>query len=227
MNVPFDRHPRLVIFDCDGVLVDSEAISVEVLLDVLAEAGCPMTAEEGYRRFLGRSIASIVRTLSEEEGLTLTDAHLQSIRARLRQRFTEDLRPIPGVAETVPRLGLPVCVASSSQPDRIRHSLELTGLWPLFAPHVFSATEVARGKPAPDLFLHAARTMEVAPAECVVVEDSPAGIRAAQAAGMAVVGFTGGSHTVPAGLKESIAALAPSAIIGDMTDLTRTIEALA
>ncbi|NDV01596.1 HAD family hydrolase [Pseudoroseicyclus tamaricis] len=211
--------PALVVFDCDGVLVDSEPISLAVTLDMLAEAGLPMTPREGYDQLLGRSLTTIATWAEEEHGVTLTQDHLSAMRSRLIARFREELRPVPGVAEAVGALPWPVCVASSSQPDRIRLSLELAGLLPLFEPHIFSASMVSRGKPAPDLFLHAAAQMG-APAEaCVVIEDSPAGIAAARAAGMRVIGFTGGAHAGPANLAEAVANSAPDAIISAMADL--------
>lgn len=217
---------RLAIFDCDGVLVDSEPISLSVLLDLLAEIGCPLPREDGYRYLLGRSMASIAEWLRITHGLILTDTHLKTLREQLFDRFRKELKPTPGVADAVAAIGIPVCVASSSQPDRIRLSLDVTGLLPLFAPHLFSASMVAHGKPAPDLFVHTARSMGVAPAHCIVIEDSPAGIAAARAAGMKVIAFVGGSHAEPAGLREAVANLAPDAIIEQMAEFPATLAAL-
>jgi HAD superfamily hydrolase (TIGR01509 family) len=220
---------RLVIFDCDGVLVDSESISLCVLLEVLAEAGCRLTEAEGYDRLLGRSIGAVAEILAETHDLTLTGAHLAEMRSRLYRRFREELQPIPGVAGAIRAIleaGTSVCVASSSQPERIRLSLEVTGLAPLFGEAIFSASEVARGKPAPDLFLHAAAGMHAPPEACVVVEDSPAGIEAAHAAGMGVIAFTGGSHAGPARLVETAARLRPDAAVASMSDLVPTLAKL-
>lgn len=217
----------LVIFDCDGVLVDSEPISLAIMLEVLAEAGCPMTEAEGYANLLGRSISTIATWLREDRGCDLTEAHLAAMRDRLFARFRRELRPIPGLRDAVRTLDCPVCVASSSQPDRIALSLDVTGLLPLFQPHIFSATMVARGKPAPDLFLHAAREMGADPASCTVIEDSPAGIKAAKAAGMRAIAFVGGSHAGPANLREEVAKLAPDAIMGHMEELPACLRALA
>ncbi|MWB78574.1 HAD-IA family hydrolase [Pseudooceanicola sp. 216_PA32_1] len=211
--------PGLVIFDCDGVLVDSEPISVEVLREVLADAGCEISVETAYERMLGLSIGSVSEMVRRDYGLDLTGAHLADIRTRLYARFRRDLHPVPGVAQAIRALSRPVCVASSSQPERIALSLEVTGLAPLFGPHVFSATMVSRGKPAPDLFLHAAREMGVAPRDCVVVEDSLAGIEAAQAAGMRVVAFTGGAHAGPARLANRAKTLGPTAQVDNMAAL--------
>lgn len=211
--------PGLVIFDCDGVLVDSEPISVAVLLDVLAEAGCHIDPATSYARMLGHSLPSVMQLLRDDYGLVLTDRHLTELRKRLYARFRSDLRPNAHVAETLLALNCPRCVASSSQPERIRLSLSVTGLLDLLEPHIFSATMVENGKPAPDLFLYAARHMGVAPADCVVIEDSTAGIQAAKAAGMRVIAFTGGSHAIPAQLDLRARALDPCAVIDRMQDL--------
>ncbi|MFZ7091116.1 HAD family hydrolase [Primorskyibacter sp. 2E233] len=216
----------LVIFDCDGVLVDSEPISLAVMLDILAEADCPMTVQDGYDHLLGRSLTTIADWLHRTHGMDLTEARLADMRQRLYARFHQDLQPISGVADSVAALPWLTCVASSSQPERIRLSLELTGQLSLFDPNIFSATMVKRGKPAPDLFLHAAEKIGVAPENCVVVEDSPAGIRAAKAAGMKVVAFVGGGHAKPANLREKVAKLAPMAIISNMRDLPPLIHQL-
>ena len=178
---------ELVIFDCDGVLVDSEPISIEVLLALIAEVGGDIGEATAYERFLGRSMATISGMLRDEFGLVVTDRHLEAMRATIHERFRSDLKPIPGIAEALGRLSGKRCVASSSQLERIRLSLEVTGLRDLFEPHIFSASMVKRGKPAPDLFLHVAREMGVAPENCTVIEDSPAGITAAKAGGHAGV----------------------------------------
>ena len=217
--------PRLVIFDCDGVLVDSEPISLSVTREWLAGAGCDLDEAAGYAHLLGRSLPSVIGWVRQEYGLALSDAHLADLRARLHARFRSDLRAIPRVAETVAALDCAVCVASSSQPERIRLSLSLTGLLPLFDPHIFSASMVAHGKPAPDLFLHAAARMGVPPAACVVVEDSPAGLDAARQAGMPAVAFTGGSHAGPAHLDRTVAQFSPIAIIDDMARLPQALAA--
>lgn len=209
----------LVIFDCDGVLVDSEPISISVLLGVLAENGVVVAEGEAYDRFLGRSMATIADILHADFGLAVTDAHLEQIRADLFHRFESELKPIPGVCETLRALDMPRCVASSSQPDRIRLSLRVTGLLELLEPHIYSAAMVTRGKPFPDLFLYAARDMGVAPADCVVVEDSPAGIAAAKSAGMRALAFTGGLHAVRDGFRDRLAALEPDLIFDDMRRL--------
>jgi len=188
----------LVIFDCDGVLVDSEMLACGVEARALTAAGYPITATEVAHRYAGVSDADMRRAIEEESGRTLPDDH--AARCAAEDVFGRELRAVQGIAAVVDAVtasGRPVCVASSSSPERLRLALDLTGLWERFAPHVFSAKMVARGKPAPDLFLLAAREMAVEPAACLVVEDSAPGIRAARAAGMTAIGFTGGSHCGP------------------------------
>lgn len=219
--------PRLIIFDCDGVLVDSEPISVGVLRDTIRDAGGAMEEAEVYARFLGRSMASVIEVMRDEFGLALTGAHLSQMRARLYQRFETELRPIAGAGEAAQAAGLPFCVASSSQPERIRLSLRLTGLLAMFEPRIYSATMVERGKPAPDLFLHAAREMGARPEDCVVIEDSPAGLIAARAAGMHAFAFVGGGHAGPGGLRARAEAIGPDAVFDDMRDLPGLIRGLA
>lgn len=218
---------RVVIFDCDGVLVDSEPISLAVDIEVFAAAGCDLTPAEGYANLLGRSLESAALWLKEAKGFELTDPVMWQIRTRLFERLRAELRPIAHVAEIIPKLHRRVCVASSSTPDRIHLSLSLTGLHGFFAPNIFSASMVEHGKPAPDLFLFAARKMGVTPENCTVIEDSPAGIIAAKAAGMQVIGFVGGGHAEPAGLSRAVANCAPDAIISDMADLPALLQALA
>jgi FGGY-family pentulose kinase/HAD superfamily hydrolase (TIGR01509 family) len=213
---------RLVIFDLDGVLVDSEPIAMRVLLSAIDRAGATIGADDAYRQFLGRSLESISNSLGETHGLTLGEPVLEAMRHDLFARYREELRAAPWMGETLGAIRLPLCVASSSGLERIRFSLDVTGLLDHFDGHTFSASMVERGKPAPDLFLHAARVMGVPPDACLVVEDSPAGVRAAKAAGMRVFAYVGGSHVEPSGLANEIAALGPDATIDDM----RTLPAL-
>ncbi|MGF9563191.1 HAD family hydrolase [Neorhizobium sp. JUb45] len=214
----------LVIFDCDGVLVDSEPVSVRVLVAALNRHGIDMAEEEAYGRFLGRSLATMTQVMDEEYGFHTGPDFLESLRVDLYERFHTELQAIKGIANTIDRLGCAHCVASSSQPERIRLSLSLTGLLDKFEPNIFSASMVENGKPAPDLFLFAAEKMGYDPANCIVVEDSPAGIEAAQRAGMTALAFTGGSHTHVAGYRERIEALQPDAIFDAMPDLLHLVQ---
>ena len=184
---------ELVIFDCDGVLVDSEMISFSVLRDAIADRGLSLTIEEVQQRFQGRSLTAVVLDLAAN-GIEFGPIHQNRMNEELLARFERDLRPIPGMSALVQRLTVPCCVASSSRTERLRRSLAMTGLSPLFGGHVFSADSVERGKPAPDLFLYAGKHMNVSPTRCLVIEDSAPGIAAAQAAGMDAIGFAGGQH---------------------------------
>ncbi|TQV82152.1 HAD family hydrolase [Denitrobaculum tricleocarpae] len=214
------ERPRLVIFDCDGVLVDSEPLSFQVLSQNIALKGASIPMEDCYRLFLGKSLTTTTEILSREFNVEFSDADLDSMRIQLFSLYRRELRPIPGIAALMQNLDLPVCVASSSQLERIRLSLEVTGLRANFEPNIFSATMVANGKPAPDLFLHAAQEMGVNPRHCLVIEDSPAGIEAAQRAGMTVVGFTGGGHAQTDSHRLSLEALSPKAVIAKISELS-------
>ncbi|WEX85945.1 HAD family hydrolase [Sinorhizobium garamanticum] len=215
---------RLVIFDCDGVLVDSEPISLAVLVEALDAAGVSMTTAEASERFLGRSLKSMSAILHDEHGLATDDAFLEGMRTRLYARFREELKPVHGIRRAVEQLDGACCVASSSQPERIRLSLTVTGLIDLFEPHIFSASMVALGKPAPDLFLYASEQMGYASADCVVVEDSPAGIEAAKAAGMRVFAFAGASHARNDRHRQALAQLHPDVLFDDMGELIQFVR---
>ena len=184
----------LIIFDCDGVLIDSEIISARQLIRELANYGVTMDMGFVSRHFLGRSYPAVLKEVRDRWGVALPERFEADYRARLLAAFARDLRPMPGVRETIAALRVPFCLATSSSPDRLRRSLEIAGLTEVFAGRCFTASEVARGKPAPDLFLHAAARMGAGPGECVVIEDSLNGVRAGLAAAMQVWRFTGGSH---------------------------------
>jgi HAD superfamily hydrolase (TIGR01509 family) len=214
----------LIIFDCDGVLVDSEPLAMRVLLETIAAAGVRIDPDTGFRQFLGRSLSSITDNLNAAYGLHLNDAALERMRANLYDVYRRELRPMAGLIDALAEISIPACVASSSHMERIRISLTLTGLIDRFDPAIFSAAMVAHGKPAPDLFLHAADAMLTPPEDCLVIEDSPAGIVAAQRAGMRVFAFLGGGHIAPSGLRREIEALGPTRIFDDMHDLPRLVE---
>ncbi|MBX2806538.1 MAG: HAD family hydrolase [Hyphomicrobiales bacterium] len=210
---------ELIIFDCDGVLVDSEPLSMQVLLETIADAGTIIDPAQGYERFLGKSLASVTETLRREYRIDVTDDALETMRKRLYALFEEELQPIPGIANALDNIELQCCVASSSQPERIELSLSLTGLLPFFDNRIFSASMVKNGKPAPDLFLLAAQQMQVDPGRCIVIEDSPAGVEAAMRAGMRVFGFLGGSHAQSAEHRQTLEDLKPSLTFDDMAAL--------
>lgn len=184
----------LVIFDCDGVLIDSETITCRVQAERLAAHGFAVTAEDVIRRFTGMRDREMYAILEREHGRTLPGDYDAATKEVIAEAYRRELRALPGVDAALDAIRLPVCVASSSNPQKLRFGLELTGLYPRFAPHLFSAAQVGRGKPAPDLFLFAAAEMGQAPGDCLVIEDSVAGVQAARAAGMTAYGFCGGGH---------------------------------
>jgi FGGY-family pentulose kinase/HAD superfamily hydrolase (TIGR01509 family) len=213
----------LVIFDCDGVLVDSEMIAITALIGMFDRAGLSISFEEARSRFLGRSVASILKTVARDHGVELGPDALELMRSELYTAFCDELLPISGIAQTLELLNIPFCVASSSQPERIRLSLEVTGLLPKFDGRIYSATMAAEGKPAPDLFLLAAKAMGAKPTRCLVIEDSPAGIAAAKRAGMTVFGFTGGGHAQETSHQAAIESAAPALVFSDMSKLPELI----
>jgi HAD superfamily hydrolase (TIGR01509 family) len=183
-----------LIFDCDGVLVDSEIIACRIASSMLDEAGFAYAPADVQARFVGMSVRSMTETIAREHGRPIPVGFIERLLQATLAAFEGELRAIPGVGEAVGALDQPRCVASGSSLPRIRRSLALTGLATLFGDNLFSATMVERGKPAPDLFLFAASRMKADPASCLVVEDSVTGVAGARAAGMAVLGFVGGRH---------------------------------
>ncbi|MBM3604757.1 MAG: HAD family hydrolase [Alphaproteobacteria bacterium] len=184
----------LIIFDCDGVIADSEILSAEVLIDQLAQVGIAVTLQDIRRDFLGRSFPTVVATIRQRFARNLPPEFEATYRARLLDRFETDLAPTPGIIDMLEALDRPVCVATSSSPPRVARTLQVLGLADRFGSHVFTASQVARGKPAPDLFLFAANQMNCPPARALVIEDSGPGLEAACAAGMPVLHYRGGIH---------------------------------
>ncbi len=211
-------HVELVIFDCDGVLVDSEPIAIRIDAEIFAEFGMPMSEAEIVERFVGRSPSVTWGAIEEHLGHPLPADFSARTRARFDEAYQHDLRAIDGIEEALDQITMRTCVASSSDPDRLDHKLRLTGLFDRFAGRIFSAAEVQNGKPAPDLFLHAARRMGVEPKACAVVEDSQYGVQAARAAGMAAYGYTG--SVTPARMLEGPG----TTVFGDMRELPRLLQ---
>jgi HAD superfamily hydrolase (TIGR01509 family) len=181
---------ELVIFDCDGVLVDGDRISLRIQAEWISALGLETTYKDCVRDFLGLGMPATLRILSERLGRPLPSGWREGLEGAVREAFERELRPVPGVAEALERIDLPTCVASSGSQEKMRFTLQLTGLWDHFAGRIHSADEVRRGKPAPDLFLHAAMSTATPPERCVVVEDSPFGVMAAREAGMAALGYS-------------------------------------
>ena len=211
-------HPELVIFDCDGVLVDSEPIAIRIDAEIFAEYGMPMSEEEIIERFVGRSPSVTWGVLEAHLGHPLPSDFRARTQARFDAAYNHDLRPIDGIEQALDQITARTCVASSSDPDRLDHKLKLTGLYDRFAGRIYSAALVQNGKPAPDLFLHAARELGVDPGACAVVEDSQYGVQAARAAGMAAYGYTG--SVTPARMLEGPG----TTVFGDMRELPRLLQ---
>jgi HAD superfamily hydrolase (TIGR01509 family) len=198
-----DTKIDLVIFDCDGVLIDSEGLSAEVLISGLADLGVNVDFDYFCTNFVGRSFPTVARDIQTTFDLNLPEGFEQNYRRNLLAKFVDHLAPTRGVTEVLDALAVPCCVATSSSPARVSNSLNIVNLTGYFEARVFTASEVARGKPAPDLFLHAAAKMGVEPERCLVIEDSLPGVEAAVAAGMPVLRYTGGAHLAARVLKHA------------------------
>lgn len=215
----------MIIFDCDGVLVDSEIISNAIDAELMTQAGHPITAADLIHTYIGRPKPEIWAAIAEERGLPWPEGLIDKADALLLERIETELRPVAGVAEALALIPDRKAVASSSALPKLRRSLERCGLLKIFDPAVFSASQVARGKPAPDVFLFAAKECQVPAEACLVIEDSVAGVTAALAAGMRAVGFTGGLHTYP-GHGEKLVAAGALEVVTHMRDLPARVLAL-
>ena len=213
----------LVIFDCDGVLVDSEPIANRVLAEQLRRVGVSIPESEVMRRFVGKTRGQCLALAAGILGRPLPERFGADWDAALFEALRNEVKPAPGVPEVLRTLAIPYCVASNGMPDRVRATLESAGLLPHFDGRIFTSADVAHPKPAPDLFLHAAAALKAAPAECVVVEDTPAGVQAARAAGMRVFGYIGVSTSDAAALE----ATGATAVFNDMPELPALLRETA
>jgi HAD superfamily hydrolase (TIGR01509 family) len=186
---------ELVIFDCDGVLIDSEPIANVVFSERLATVGIDMTPGEVMRTFVGRSRDTCIAMAGEMRGGKLPAGFGAKWDEAFYEALEREVKPIDGVPELLRSLPIPYCVASNGEPGHMERGLRAAGLMPFVEGRLFSAAEVARPKPAPDVYLHAAKTMGFAPAHCAVVEDTPTGVKSGIAAGMTVFGFVGGPQS--------------------------------
>jgi HAD superfamily hydrolase (TIGR01509 family) len=217
----------LLIFDCDGVLVDSELLEHSVDAELLRPFGCARSAGELLDRFVGIARRDMYEVVFAELKCEMPEGLLEERERRVWRLCETDLKVIPGVADALDALkGIEKCVASSSLPAKLRLKLDGTGLTHHFAPHIFSTAIVSRGKPAPDIYLHAARAVGHLPEACVVVEDSPHGITGAKAAGMRAIGFLGGSHA-NAALADGLRAAGAALVVAHMRDLPEAIQSLS
>lgn len=185
---------ELVIFDCDGVIADSEVISATLLVRQLQRCGIRIDVDYVFRNFVGKSFPVVADIIGERFGVTLPATFVGDYRAALKEAFADSLQTTPGFLDVLGQLTCAACVATSSSAPRVAHTLEAVGLTDRFGADVFTASQVANGKPAPDLFLFAAREMSTLPERCLVIEDSAAGIEAGLAAGMNVWRYVGASH---------------------------------
>jgi HAD superfamily hydrolase (TIGR01509 family) len=215
----------LLIFDCDGVLVDSEVIAHAAMVDLVTELGRPMTLQESFGIFSGKRLRDALAAAEAWLGRPIPPEASARAGQRLLERFRRELKPIDGVRDAIMALPSPRCVASSSTRERLKLSLEVTALAPLFGDKVFSADQVEHGKPAPDLFLFAARSLGASSADCIVIEDSVLGIAAARAARMGAIGFAGGGHA-DIQLGDKLAAAGADIVIRAMADLSAAVQSL-
>jgi HAD superfamily hydrolase (TIGR01509 family) len=214
-------NPDLIIFDCDGVLVDSEVLSCRCLSEVLAGYGIDLGLDQALDLFLGRSVTAVL-----DHYMTLgcldPEQFSAELRAGVRVAFLSALCPIEGVSSVLEGLQIPHCVASSSDVERVSFSLSLTGLAPHFHRRLYTSQMVERGKPAPDLFLYAADRMRADPRRTLVIEDSVSGVTAGKAAGMTVWGFVGGSHYQSRDGEAILSQAGADRVFGRMADFWRT-----
>lgn len=215
-----------MIYDCDGTLIDSEHIAGSVCAAALTSIGVPMTMEAFNSRFNGVPAATTWDILRAEIGRPLPEGFNDAINAEIHRRYETELHPIPGALEAVKAIGGLRAVASSTRLPQLKKNLERTGLAHLFDPHVYSTSEVARGKPAPDVFLYAASQIGVDPARAIVIEDSVAGVTAGLRAGMRVIGFTGASNGID-DLAARLAAAGAIRVVQHMRELPDAVTALA
>jgi len=218
----------LIVFDCDGVLVDSESIASSVESEFFAEFGYEITPQEVTRRFAGLTGRAVGEIVEAETGRTLPDDFFQRSQEEIDRRLARDLRPVPGADEVLDRLdGQPLCVCSNSSMRRLRISLEKVRLWDRVAPHVYSAVEVGdrQPKPAPNVYRYAMAEFGADPRDTVVLEDTVFGVAAAKAAGARVIGFTGAAHSWP-GHADALTDAGAETVINRLADLPATAEAL-
>ncbi|KPF46807.1 HAD family hydrolase [Rhizobium sp. AAP43] len=218
----------LILFDCDGVLVDSEIIAAKVESKLLNDAGYPISVEEMGERFAGMTWKNILLSIEKEVDIPLSASLIDKSEQLLDQRLAREVKAIEGVAFALARLKTPRCICSNSSSQRLDMMLTKVGFKEAFAPHIYSAKDLGadRVKPKPDIFLHGASQFGVSPSKCIVIEDSVHGVHAARAAGMRVVGFTGASHTYPSHADKLTDAGAET-VIARMTDLPGVVAAMA
>ena len=219
------RH-RAIIFDFDGVLADSEVLSNSVIADIVTELGVPTGLDDAYRTYMGKRLSEVIETIERVIDRKLPVDFADSYQQRTFEVFRRDLKPVDGARQFIETWrDVPNCIASSSSPERLALSLEVLDVAALFEGRVFSASNVARGKPHPDIFLHAAERLGVKPADCLVIEDSVGGITAARAAGVTAIGLTAASHIKP-GHEARLKQAGADHVVASFAELDRLIRRL-
>lgn len=217
---------KAIIFDFDGVIADSEVLSNTVLAEVVTELGVPTTLEDAYRNYMGKRFHELIAAVEAAVGRSLPPSFGDHYQSRTLTRFRQELAPIAGAREFIAKFaGLPRCIASSSSPDRLALCLEVLDMVSLFEGRVFSASNVARGKPHPDIFLHAAEAIGVPPGDCIVIEDSGTGVVAGRAAGTTVIGLLAAGH-IPQGHAATLKAAGAQYIAADYAEVEQIVASL-
>jgi HAD superfamily hydrolase (TIGR01509 family) len=217
---------RAIIFDFDGVLADSELLSNSVIAEVVSELGVPTTVDDAYQTYMGKRLSDVIETIARVTGRQLPDDFSDSYQRRTFDAFRARLKPIDGAREFVTAwCKVPNCIASSSSPERLALSLDVLNMTALFEGRVFSASNVARGKPHPDIFLYAAAQLGVQPSECIVIEDSVGGVTAARAAGSTAIGLTAASHIQP-GFEARLRQAGADYVVASFAELDQLIRPL-
>ncbi len=208
----------LIVFDCDGVLINSEELASAICIEAVKEVGLELTLHEYADRYAGNPVAEIWRMVERDAGRSLPEGFQGRVDQMVFRRFAAELAVIDGVHDVLQASKYPRCVASSTQLPRLRENLGKVGLLEQFDPHIFSGSQVKRGKPAPDVFLYAASQMGADPGHCLVIEDSLTGVTAARRAGMNVIGFAGGGHASP-GLEKRLREAGALHVVRSMQDV--------
>jgi HAD superfamily hydrolase (TIGR01509 family) len=219
---------ELVICDCDGVLVDSEVMINDVFTKCLCKCGVKLTIDESLRLFTGKTLKKIYSELGEMRGAIFSAEEIACIQKAIEKKVASDVGVVPGTFSLLKFLkqsGINYCIASNGESDRLHKMLAKTGLLNLFQPkHIFCSAMVKKGKPAPDLFLYAAKSIGVRSEHCLVIEDSVSGIKAAKAAQMANIAFLGASHSKRPWYREKVSKVAPNAMMENMTNIKKFIK---
>ncbi|MBP0614493.1 HAD family hydrolase [Jiella mangrovi] len=217
--------PQLLIFDCDGVLIDSEVIAAKVQCELMREEGIDLDAADLAQRFAGLTWPAIVERLKEETGHRFSQAFMQRVDDEIDRRLGTEAEEIAGAHEMLDRLEMTRCICSNSSAARLELELDHVGLWDRFRPYVFSAIDIGKAKPEPDIFLHALKVFDVRAENAIVLEDSVHGVAGARAAGCRVVGFTGASHSYP-GHADALTEAGAETVISRLADYPAVVEVL-